>query len=107
MFFCIVINSTFTAGGLASPLFVVVYRLSREEMPSDEIITLEIDRLTTESDHDIYSTNKGKVTFVRGKYEVKEDELSDENDNNNDKATKTTKITKTIPDPQIIDSKEA
>ena len=34
----IVINCTFTAGGLSSPLFVAVYGLSNEEMPGDEIV---------------------------------------------------------------------
>ena len=73
----VVINSTFTAGGLTSPLFIVVYGFTAEELPSDDIVTVEIEGLTPGSDQDIYSSGKGFVTFVRGKYDPKsEDETS-------------------------------
>lgn len=32
------INSTFTAGGLSSPLFVVLYGMSLEEMSDEELV---------------------------------------------------------------------
>ena len=66
---CIVINSTFTAGGLLSPIFLVIYGLSMDEMPSSEIITLPVPGLTVGSYQDIYSTSVGYITFVRGNEE--------------------------------------
>lgn len=61
----IVISCTFTAGGLSSPLFVVVYGLSREEMMSEEdIVTIKIPGLTVGSDQDVYSLGCGYLTFT-------------------------------------------
>ena len=62
----IVINSTFTAGGLSAPIFVTVYGLSQEEMPGTEIMTIEIPGLTVGSHQDIYSNGVGYLTFVKG-----------------------------------------
>ena len=70
----IVINCTFTAGGLSAPLFVVVYGMSMEEMPFDDIVILEVPGLTVGSDVDVYSTGKGFLTFVRGKSDNEEDD---------------------------------
>ena len=64
----IVINCTFTAGGLSSPLFVVVYGLTNEELPNEEMITLEIPGLTVGANQDVYSSGKGYLTFVKGKH---------------------------------------
>ena len=67
---CVVINCTFTAGGLASPLFVVVYGLTKEEfMSEDDMISMKIPGLTIGSDQDVYSAGHGYLTFVRGKHE--------------------------------------
>ena len=60
----IVINCTFTAGGLSSPFFVVVYGLTPEEMPADEIVTTEVPQHTFGSDQDVYSYGIGYLTFV-------------------------------------------
>ena len=65
----IVVNNTFTAGGLSAPLFVVVYGMTVDEMPGDDIITIEVPGLTVGSDLDVYSSGVGYLTFVRGNYE--------------------------------------
>ena len=63
----IILNTTFTAGGLSSPIFVVINGLSLEEMPYNEIVTVPVYGLIPGSDRDIYnSTKKGYITFVRG-----------------------------------------
>lgn len=70
------INSTFTAGGLSAPLFVNVYGLTSEEMPSSEIITIPVPGLAVGSHQDVYSTGVGYLTFVKGSgnYVVETDE---------------------------------
>ena len=82
----IVINNTFTAGGLSSPIFVTVYGLTQEEMPVEEIVTIEVPGLTVGSDQDLYSKGKGFLTFVRGNYDA-DDEVSDSNESNVDDNT--------------------
>ena len=67
----IVINSTFTAGGLPAPIFATVFGLRREEMPNREIITVPVPGLTAGSHQNIYSGGTGYVNFVRGGYEKK------------------------------------
>ena len=62
----IVINSTFTAGGLAAPIFIAVYGLTLEEMPRDDIITISVPGLISGSHQNIYSVGNGYITFVRG-----------------------------------------
>lgn len=62
----IVINSTFTAGGLSAPIFVTVFGLSNEEMSGSSIITVEVPGLTVGSHQDVYSAGVGFLTFVRG-----------------------------------------
>ena len=74
----IVINSTFTAGGLLSPIFVVVYGCSEEEMPNDDILTIKVPGLTVGSDQDVYSNGMGFLTFVKGKHSK---DLNDDNNN--------------------------
>ena len=66
----LVINCTFTAGGLASPLFVVVvYGVGKDEMFGDEdMVTIKVPGLTIESDQDVYSCGFGYLTFVKGKH---------------------------------------
>ena len=41
----IVINSTFTAGGLSAPIFISAFGMTKMEMPRDEIITIEVPGL--------------------------------------------------------------
>ena len=63
----IVINSTFTAGGLSAPIFVSVFGLTNEEMSGPEdIVTVEVPGLTVGSHQDVYSTGIGYLSFVRG-----------------------------------------
>lgn len=62
----IVLNTTFTAGGLTSPIFVAVHGLSLDEMPKDEMVTIPVPNLVVGSDRDIYSDETGFITFVRG-----------------------------------------
>ena len=62
----IVLNTTFTAGGLTAPIFVAVHGLSLEEMPNNEIVTVAIPNLVVGSDRDFYSNETGFITFVRG-----------------------------------------
>ena len=76
----IVINSTFTAGGLAAPLFVVVYGLTGEELPGHEMVTIDVPGLTVGADQDVYSNGVGYVTFVRGKHH--QENLQDNMENN-------------------------
>ena len=61
-----VVNSTFTAGGLSAPIFVCVYGLSYDEMPKDGMICLEIPGLYSGSHQNIYSNGVGFLVFVRG-----------------------------------------
>ena len=93
----IVINNTFTAGGLSSPLFVTVYGLTLEEMPGDEIVTIEVPGLTVGSNQDLYSKGKGFLTFVRGNYED-HDEVSERdhtsNENEEDLPSKEARVAK-------------
>ena len=85
----IVINSTFTAGGLSAPIFVSVFGLSQEEMPSSDIVTIPVPGLTVGSHQDIYSSGVGYLTFVKGSgaYKGHDSEESNGNDsrvNDND-----------------------
>ena len=86
----IVINSTFTAGGLSAPIFVAVYGLSNEEMPGTEIMTIEVPGLTVGSHQDVYSNGVGYLTFVKGSGEYNsnnEVEVSNSNLNRNNENT--------------------
>ena len=62
----IVINSTFTAGGLSAPIFVSVFGLSDDEMPFNEIITVPVPGLAVGSHQDVYSGGIGFLTFIKG-----------------------------------------
>ena len=62
----IVVNTTFTAGGLSAPIFVVVYGLSAKEMPNNELVTVAVPGLAVGSDHDLYQSKEVYLTFVRG-----------------------------------------
>ena len=77
----IVINSTFTAGGLSAPIFVVVYGCSGDEMPDNDILTMKVPGLTVGSDQDVYSSGMGFLTFIRGKHSK---DINDEEDDEND-----------------------
>ena len=76
----IVINSTFTAGGLSAPIFVSVFGLSNEEMPGSDIITIEVPGLAVGSHQDVYSSGVGFLTFVRGSGSYGHQNDSDVND---------------------------
>ena len=78
----LVLNTTFTAGGLAAPIFVVCYGLTYNEMPYNDIVTLPIPGLIVGSDRNIYSNKEGFITFVRGNYESSNDNNVDEEDTN-------------------------
>ena len=94
----IVINSTFTAGGLSAPVFITIFGLTGDEMPANDTITIEIPGLTAGSHQNIYATGSGFITFVRGNYTGKdngeEDDDSNANneDNNNDDTNPTTDL---------------
>ena len=49
----LVLNSNFTAGGLSSPIFVVIYGLTHEEMPGDKMITIPVPGLTVGKYQDV------------------------------------------------------
>ena len=84
----IVINSTFTAGGLSAPIFVAIYGLTREEMPNEDIITIAVPGLVAGSSQNLYSTGDGYITFVCGIDSTKEstavNEIHISADNDND-----------------------
>ena len=62
----IVINNTFTAGGITAPIFVTVYGLTLEEMPGDPIVTIKVPGLIVGSFNNVDSTGEGYINFVRG-----------------------------------------
>ena len=76
----IVLNTTFTAGGLAAPIFVIIYGLTADEMPCNEIVTVPIPGLTVGADRNVYCDKEGYVTFVRGNYECKDGEEQEQED---------------------------
>lgn len=76
----VVVNTTFTAGGLAAPIFVVVYGLTPDKMPGDDIVSVSVPGLTVVSDTQIFTEKEGFIAFVRGKFEVKDNEGIDEQD---------------------------
>ena len=83
----IVINSTFTAGGLSAPIFVTLFGLTEDEMPTDEIICLEVPGLVAGSHQNLYSGGAGFITFVRGgdkktNCEDSSNVMNNENDDN-------------------------
>ena len=88
----IVINSTFTAGGLSAPIFVSVFGLSNEELlGTEDIITVEVPGLTVGSHQDVYSSGVGFLSFVRGSGSY---DNANDNDTNNEvqKYSKESKI---------------
>lgn len=63
--------STFTAEGLAAPIFVMIYRLTPDKMPHNEIVTIPIPRLIVGSEHNIYPAKEvDYVTVVREMFET-------------------------------------
>lgn len=61
---CIVLNSTFTAGVISAPISVVVYGLTRAEMPHNDIITIDVPGLVAGSVQNPYSGGTGYIAFV-------------------------------------------
>ena len=80
----VVLNTTFTAGGLSAPIFIVVYELTLEEMPKNDIVVLPIQGFTVGADRCIYSDKNGYVVFVRGNYKNDGQSDDDINQENND-----------------------
>ena len=66
----IVVNATFTAGGISAPIFVSVYGLTREEIPNNDIITIEVPGLVAGSNQNLYSGGSGYVLFICGSEEL-------------------------------------
>ena len=60
----IVLNSTFTAGGLSAPIFVVVYGLGVDELPYDDIVTVKVKGLVAASSRNVLTPGDGYVSFV-------------------------------------------
>lgn len=59
-------NVTFTGGGIAAPIFAVLYVLPSDEMPNDDdIITVPIPGLTVAGDQNIYNSKEGYIIFGR------------------------------------------
>ena len=63
----IVINCTFTAGGVSAPIFITVFGCTRDEMPKDGIITVAVPGLVAGSHENLYCEGAGFITFVRGR----------------------------------------
>ena len=68
----IVLNNTFTAGGMCAPVFACVYGLNATEMPGDEIVYRPIKGLVAGSGQ-TGDMREGYLVFVRGKYETLEE----------------------------------
>ena len=80
----IVINSTFTAGGLSAPIFVTVFGLSNDDMPCvEDILTVKVPGLAIGSHKDVYSNGVGFLNFVRGSGAYKNTMESESCANNN------------------------
>ena len=78
----IVLNTTFTAGGLVAPIFVIVYGLTSNEMPYNELVCVPIPGLTVGGERNLYSKKEGYIVFVTGNYAG-----SNNDDSNNDTDT--------------------
>lgn len=77
------LNTTF------APNFGMIYRLTPDKMPHNEIVTVPIPGLSVGPDCNIYSTQEGFVTFFRESYETMQDSKNldaheDMNDDTND-----------------------
>ena len=75
-------KTTFTAGGLCTLMFTIVYGPTIDEIPNNEIVTVKILGLIVGSDLHMYSTKEGFVTFVRGNYVSKDSNMIDVQDDN-------------------------
>ena len=72
---------TFNADGQVAALFIVVYGLSKEEMPENEIITLDISGLVSGGHQFVSCAEKGYISFVRGKIDEKGNVEEDDDHN--------------------------
>ena len=66
----IVINFTFSAGGIAAPLFVTIYGLTADEILADDMVCVECPGLFMGSNQGVYSYGKGYVVFLLGTYSL-------------------------------------
>ena len=80
----IVLNTTFTAGGLTAPIFITVYGMTHDEMPGDDIVTVPIKGLFVGGDRNVFCDEEGYITFVRGNHEEDERDESQSQEENND-----------------------
>ena len=71
---------TFNADGQVAALFIVVYGLSKEEMPENEIITLDISGLVSGGHQFVSCAEKGYISFVRGKIDEKGNVVEEDDD---------------------------
>ena len=81
----IVLNTTFTAGGLTAPVFVTVYGMTSNEMPQDEIVTVPVKELFVEGDRNVFCEEEGFITFVRGNHEEDKVEVDTDSTEEDDK----------------------
>ena len=82
-----VLNTTFTAGGLKAPIFVVVYGLGVDEMQNDDVVTVPLKGLTIVGNRNLYSEGNGYITFVTGKSnntDMFNSQTNNNQDDNND-----------------------
>lgn len=62
---------------MSAPIFIAVFGLSADEMPADDIITIEVLSLTAGSHQNVYCSGSGFITFVRGNYTIDNGTQSD------------------------------
>ena len=67
----IVLDTTFTAGGLYAPIFVVIYGLTPEEMMYNDMVCVPIPGFTVGSERNLYATREGYIVLVRGNYKYR------------------------------------
>ena len=68
-------------------------------MPGDDMITVQVPGLYAGSEQNIYNSEKGSITFIRGNYDI------DYDDNVNDKGN--TEEQDTVPANTEANSKES
>ena len=94
----IVINSTFTAGGLSAPIFICMYGLTSDEMPNDDMIHFSVPGFVSGSHQNLYSEGSGIVVFVKGgdhrKEQVEDEFNADSATNTNNRSSSSTESTR-------------
>ena len=103
----VVLNTTFTAGGLAAPIFVIIYGLTLDEMPKNAIVMVPIPGYTVGGDRHIYSKKEGYIVFVRGKFDVGKENDNSINDCDNNEVELTSDDIEDTTNQDISVSKES